>query len=199
MSKRRGRPSLGERVPLGLRVTPEMKRRLDDAAKRSGRSQSQEAEFRLERSFDRTDLLSEALRLAYGRDLAGILMMLGSAMLWADTFHHVDNQKRKAKGPWRWGSDADGYNEVVKAAVTILEALRPRQPISGQAGRASGTEVAALLLVAVRDGTGTGLADDADIEAIRALLGPLLKRINPAFATVLNQAILNQGRQKDDE
>ena len=54
----RGRPTVGERVPLGLRVTPEMKRRLDAAAKESGRSQSQEAEIRLERSFDRDDYQS---------------------------------------------------------------------------------------------------------------------------------------------
>lgn len=33
------------RVPLGLRVTPEIKKRLDDAARDYGRSQSQEAEL----------------------------------------------------------------------------------------------------------------------------------------------------------
>jgi hypothetical protein len=184
-------------VPLGLRVTPEMKRRLDDAAKRSGRSQSQEAEFRLERSFDRTDLLPEALRLQFGRDLAGVLMLLGMAMIWADAFHGVDDksdQRRRANRPWRWAPNADSYNAAVEAAVAILEALRPREPISGQPGRDSGREVAGHLLVAVRDGTGTGLADDADIDAIRVLLGPLLKRINPAFASTLNQ-----GRRDKDE
>jgi hypothetical protein len=48
----RREPEPGERVSLGLRVTPDMKRRLDEAAAKSGRSQSQEAELRLERSFD---------------------------------------------------------------------------------------------------------------------------------------------------
>ena len=43
-------PSEG-RVSLGLRVTPETKIRLDGAATKSGRSQSQEAEMRLERTF----------------------------------------------------------------------------------------------------------------------------------------------------
>jgi hypothetical protein len=174
-----------------------MKRRLDDAARRSGRSQSQEAEFRIERSFDRTDLLHEVLRLQFGRDLAGMLLLIGTAMIWADAFHRVDDksdQKRQANRPWRWAPDADSYDAAVEAAHTILEALRPREPVSGRRGRESGAEVAAHLLVAVRDGTGTGLADDADVEAIRVLLGPLLKRINPAFA-----ASLNQGRQKDDD
>ena len=58
-TKRIGRPTKppkpGERVALGLRVTPEMKRKLEKAAVKSGRSLSQEVEWRIERSlvFDR--------------------------------------------------------------------------------------------------------------------------------------------------
>jgi len=44
-------PSPGTRVSLGLKVTPAIKSSLDDAAKSNGRTQSQEAELRLERSF----------------------------------------------------------------------------------------------------------------------------------------------------
>lgn len=36
---------------MSLRVTPDLKRAIDDAAAKSGRSLSQEIEFRLERSF----------------------------------------------------------------------------------------------------------------------------------------------------
>jgi hypothetical protein len=60
-TKRMGRPTKaptsGERVPLGLRVTADTKRRLDAAAETSGRSQSQEAELRLEQSFTADDAL----------------------------------------------------------------------------------------------------------------------------------------------
>src|SRR5262245_45832960 len=52
----RQEPEPGERVQLSFRVTPELKRRLDAAATKSGRSQSQEAEFRLEQSFDREEI-----------------------------------------------------------------------------------------------------------------------------------------------
>jgi len=45
-------PKPGERVSLGLRVTPQMKKQLERAAIKNGRSLSQEAEFRLERSLD---------------------------------------------------------------------------------------------------------------------------------------------------
>jgi hypothetical protein len=59
--KRIGRPTKppkpGERVSLGLRVTPQMKQRLERAAIRKGRSLSQEAEYRLEASLDSDDHL----------------------------------------------------------------------------------------------------------------------------------------------
>lgn len=54
-SSRTGRPLKagvpGTRVSLGLRVTTDLKFRLDEAVVKSGRSQSQEVEIRLERSF----------------------------------------------------------------------------------------------------------------------------------------------------
>ena len=69
-AKRRGRPTKAptgsDRVSLGLRVTANIKKKLDDAAAASGRSQSQEAEIRLERSFEKQGLLTEVLTLAYG-------------------------------------------------------------------------------------------------------------------------------------
>ncbi|MGO7259023.1 hypothetical protein ACCT32_36365, partial [Rhizobium brockwellii] len=54
--KRIGRPikeaEPGKRVSLGLKVTAAIKSKLDKAAREVGRTQSQEAEVRLERSFD---------------------------------------------------------------------------------------------------------------------------------------------------
>lgn len=70
-----------KRVMLGLRVTPEIKQQLDDAAQRSGRSQSQEAELRLERSFDRQGLLQEVLELSYGPEVAAELIKIGGIAL----------------------------------------------------------------------------------------------------------------------
>jgi hypothetical protein len=76
--KRIGRPTRppkpGERVTLGLRVTAELKNRIEGAANEKGRSLSQEAEFRLERSFDREELLPEVLTLAYGKPMAKVLI-----------------------------------------------------------------------------------------------------------------------------
>jgi hypothetical protein len=62
-NKRIGRPTKpptpGERVALGLRVTADVKNKLEKAAVDNGRSLSQEAEFRLERSFEREALSAE--------------------------------------------------------------------------------------------------------------------------------------------
>src|SRR5262249_40790251 len=76
--KREAEP--GERFQLGIRVTAELKGKLDAAAEQSGRSQSQEAELRLEHTFDRQGLLSEVLTLAYGKRAADDLMLLGATM-----------------------------------------------------------------------------------------------------------------------
>ena len=55
MPKRLGRPTKapkpGTRVPLSFRVTADIRRKLEDAAIKNGRSLSHEAEFRLERTF----------------------------------------------------------------------------------------------------------------------------------------------------
>lgn len=65
VKRRIGRPRRdhppGARVSLGLRVTTETKKRLDEAAEKSGRSQSQEAELRIEQSFLLEDMLRTRL------------------------------------------------------------------------------------------------------------------------------------------
>lgn len=68
ISKRRGgriprQRQEGERVPLGLRVSVDVKKRLDEAVIKSGRSQSAEAEYRLETSFERVEIIGRLRRI----------------------------------------------------------------------------------------------------------------------------------------
>jgi len=62
-AKRIGRPlkapQRGKKVALGLKVTADIKRRLDSAARASGRTQSQEAEHRIELSYQYERALGE--------------------------------------------------------------------------------------------------------------------------------------------
>ena len=74
-------PTPGQRMSLGLKVTAEIKARLDKVARETGRTQSQEAELRLERSFEREDLLPQVLKLAYGDKPAELLMQVGPMLM----------------------------------------------------------------------------------------------------------------------
>src|SRR5437867_3040690 len=82
--KRMGRPvkppEPGKRISLGLKVTPEIKDKIDRAARENGRTQSQEAELRLEQSFHAQRLLNQVLELAYGKALAGLIRAIAEQM-----------------------------------------------------------------------------------------------------------------------
>lgn len=93
----------GVRNSLGLRVTAELKRKLDKAAALSGRSQSQEAEMRLEQSF-RGDRLKEIDQLRV--DVDGICdeMKEMSRALQQMTQVILDNLLETAAGEQKTGN-----------------------------------------------------------------------------------------------
>jgi hypothetical protein len=82
--KRMGRPlkapEPGKRMSLGLKVTPQIKEKLDRAARENGRTQSQEAEIRLEQSFNAEDRVWQSLEARFGARQAGLLLMIGDLM-----------------------------------------------------------------------------------------------------------------------
>jgi hypothetical protein len=132
--KRRGRPARspepGERVPMSFRVTPAFKARLDLAAARTGKSVAQEVEQRLEASFEDERRFKDALDLALGPQLSGIVTLLARAMRDTSWMAHQVAQfyARQVGGeapPNDWMSDPFSYDQMVQAAVMILEALRP--------------------------------------------------------------------------
>lgn len=127
-ARRTGRPGrepiAGERVGLSLRVTAETKRALDEAATKSGRSLSQEAEYRLEGSFRDQSILPQILDLAYGRQAAGLLLLLGrclsttrssAAFAEGGSLDAVENWMMQ---PWT-------FQQVEGAVSAVLKALRP--------------------------------------------------------------------------
>jgi TraY domain len=70
-------PVSGERVGLSLRVTADMKRKLEAAALESGRSLGQEAELRLERSFE-IDLQSKLFEREFLKQRKALAIDLSS-------------------------------------------------------------------------------------------------------------------------
>jgi hypothetical protein len=81
---KRGRPAIPpdptKKSQLSVMVTATIKLKLEQEARRQGRTMSQEAEARLDRSFDRQDLLPDVMELTYGGQTMALLLILGEAM-----------------------------------------------------------------------------------------------------------------------
>jgi hypothetical protein len=165
----------GERIPVSFRVTATLKERLDAAAEQSGRSQAQECELRLEKSFDHQDLLADALALAFGREIAGALLAAGTAMKAAGQWPRRPDRRQK------WINDPVAFDQAVKAANYVLQALRPAGDPSPRSKDddwwLAHSEL--LLLAVMRDRR--GVMFDHEAEIVRSLLGPeIVKRIKVA-------------------
>lgn len=162
--RRRGRPRKepveGDRVTLGLRVTAQTKKRLDEAADASGRSQSQEAEIRIERSFDRQELLGEALELAYGAPLAQLLRAIGWAMATAgplaaaEAIEGGSRAERWLGAKENWPAINEARNEAAEAAIALLRWFQHGQDAEEPASPLA-KEIALTMLTEIEhDGTG---------------------------------------------
>lgn len=123
--KRIGRPMKptepGKRVSLGLKVTSEMKDRIDRAAKKSGRTQSQEAELRLELSFlIDPDFASSPKLMAIGRLVPTAFGLAGARA--AAERGYPDWEPRE------WMQDKYCYKSAMVAVLEMLESLAPGAP-----------------------------------------------------------------------
>jgi hypothetical protein len=132
--RRKGRPSkaaeIGDRVSLGLRVTPKIKNLLDQAATLNGRSQSAEAASRLESTFRMEGLLPEVLILRYGQHLAGLIAMLAEVsyqtvrsfqalpLLEGGEWSHIDE-------PDAWLRDPALFEILRRALAGTLDTIAP--------------------------------------------------------------------------
>lgn len=180
-----GRPPLaGERIPLGLRVTKETKQKLDRAAHASGRSQSQEAELRLEQSFNSTSALFDALDLAYGRRWTGLLLLLAQTAQFTGT-RAVSASQFNFNGCEDWASDPYSYDQVFHAMTFLLEVFRPPGKIAlparnyglpEESWRRLGEGFARQLLSDVQSRSNTN-ANSTIVEAIRERLGRQVSKL----------------------
>jgi hypothetical protein len=173
------------RMPMSMRIAPAVRDRLVAAAQASGRSLTQEIELRLDKSFDREDLLASVLSAAFGREVGGIIFGLA---------HVVSRQGRVAMqlsgaSPERvdaWPDDPTAYAQVIAVAKEFLTALRPPgkpKPKDGYAAALASSSK--MTLAAIKDPAwGEGFPPEQrsrSFEAVaaeaRALLGPLVDRL----------------------
>lgn len=144
---RAGRPTTagieGQKSTLSIRASAELKARLDTAAKERGRSLSQEAEIRLEQSFRDDRPLLAAFEASYGRELGGLLLVVGDAM------RAVSEYKPYAFAGF---TPAWTFYQMVKAANAVFRRLatpgsrRLPDPLGIAASRLSGQQKSALSL-----------------------------------------------------
>jgi hypothetical protein len=124
----RGRPpvSADEKKDRNFtfRSRGDMHERLSNAAALNRHSISEEIEYRLERSFFQQETLIEALELHYGRDLAGLLQIMGDAMLVAGQEAGF-RVTRTLKGAKNWRHSAFAFAQAKKSANIVLDELAP--------------------------------------------------------------------------
>lgn len=113
-----GRPALtpdkGKRAAIGLRTTPELKERLERIAAATGRSLSQEIEFRLERSLQEDD----ALRREFGDERTQRILRI-----MAQAAAAIEDQHGK-----KWHEDWDTYYAVLASWQRITQLWHPTAP-----------------------------------------------------------------------
>jgi hypothetical protein len=162
-------------VQLKIRMREPLRERLEEEASRRGDSINAEVVDRVEHTFKRQDLLSEVLSLTFGGEpLAGLLIMLGIAML--------DQGRRLTEGKGDWTSDSVAYDAAVFAATQLLDYGRP----DGSRASASDYEVATKWVEKLIEGLKGGRADeilgrDPRADAIMRLIGPIVTRMSEAL------------------
>ena len=111
-------PAAGERYAVTARLPTELRARFEKAADEAGRSLSQEAEFRLTRSFAEREALQELLG---GESTASVLALVAEA---------VSLIERQTGCAWR--SDHWTGVAVRAAAARIMAAASPPEPDGSQ-------------------------------------------------------------------
>lgn len=108
-------------VVFSTRLRPDTKGALEEAARASGRSLSQEVERRLRRSFEEDEKIE---RLFGGRQTFAMLQTLATALKTMGV-HAAFVRSRVLPEGEGWLSDPYAFDQAVRAANTILEAFRP--------------------------------------------------------------------------
>jgi hypothetical protein len=103
---------VGKSSVFSTRIRPDLRQKLEQAAKKSGRSLSQEIEHRLRRTFVDDEKISEM----FGDRRTFLLMQM---MAMAIQFREDDGP------PGRWLENPDDFEIAVAAALSVLEAVRP--------------------------------------------------------------------------
>ncbi len=121
-----GRPTTpgkaGQKSTLSIRATGELKDKINNAAKANGRSLSQEAELRLERSFDIEDRFG-------GPQVVGLIETIATVMKTAgEHAGFIETRKLVYQGEWLFLPYA--FDQATKAANAIMKHYKPKGKVT---------------------------------------------------------------------
>jgi hypothetical protein len=107
-------------------VSAKCKTELDAAAARSGRSQSQEAELRIENSLRDQEILPQALELLWGHDIAHVLQQIGQIMVAiAPLAVGVSAKPQVGRHFGRWMQNAFARDVMIRQSIAYLSQFLP--------------------------------------------------------------------------
>jgi hypothetical protein len=176
--------TLGKRVSLGLKVTPEIKNKLDEAAKDNGRTQSQEAEYRIEQTFRGSEYLSQAMELAYGARVAVFLTVLGRGL------REIAARGGETAGDDWLGADPELSNDALGLIDEILASFGVRR--SENPGHI-GLTIGRILANALSNPDGSRLKSWAG--PLNTKLGDAAARLSPA---PMNVTVAKENLERND-
>ena len=194
---RRGRPPLKpdnrRSYKLSVTIREKLRRQLEESAAAEDRTLSQEVEFRIERSFDRAELIFNSMTLAYGPELAGLVILVARAMAGAG---RVSRRKESGLEFSRegWLTEPFAYEQALHAAVAVLKGLRPTGRANAPSGDPRLVESMNVLMKTSRSsswgewygknvldalrGEGSIVNSDEWLERVKEMLGPVAARIS---------------------
>jgi hypothetical protein len=109
----------GKSSVFSTRIRPDLRKKMAAAAKKSGRSLSQEVEHRLRRSFVDDEKISDI----FGDRQTFSLMRMMALAIHMDPHLPTDSKST-------WLDDPERFETAVAAALSVLEAIRPEGLVS---------------------------------------------------------------------
>jgi hypothetical protein len=118
-------------------------------------------------------LLAEVLTLAYGKEIAGFVIMLGPVMKSVADYCNIIRLMEHSAPSGHWTTDPHIFDQVAQQVTTLLEAIRPSGPTISQPPV---TAAAEQMIREVRGDAGhSGFGETA--KTVQRLLGPLAERL----------------------
>ena len=138
---------------------------------------------KLDRSYERRRLLPEAMESAYGRQLAGLLMVIGRVM--RDAGGYAGFMSTPSRSRYNdWPEDPFAYDVAAKAVAAVIEAFRSNRKIEMPELAHSFAQATGVSIDAFARGWASGAvsaiftdSQSGDDKEFREMVRPLLGRL----------------------